>query len=78
MAVLLSLSTVPLKDNKKGIENFNDKLLKFYLVEYFMNNAEGSKWKFYRFLDVKFHLYEMNTPVGKANELPIHFKEGSK
>ena len=23
----------------------------------------GSNWKFYRFLDVKFHVYEMNTVV---------------
>ena len=41
-----------------------------------MNAAESSKWKFYRFLDVKFHVYEMNTPIGKSNELPDHFKEG--
>ncbi len=45
--------------------------------DYFMNDAESSKWKFYRFLDVKFHVYEMNTPIGKSNELPIHFKAGS-
>ncbi len=26
---------------------------------------------------VSFHVYEMNTPIGKSNELPIHFKQGS-
>ncbi len=28
-----------------------------------------------RILDVNFHVYEMNTPIGKSNELPDHFKE---
>ena len=42
-----------------------------------MLESISSKWKFCKFLDVKFHVYEMNTPIGKANELPIHFKEGS-
>ena len=42
-----------------------------------MNKSLASKWKFYRFLDVKFHVYEMNTPIGKINKLPDHFKEGS-
>ena len=36
-----------------------------------------SQWKFYKFLDVEFHVYEISTPIGKANELPNHFKEGS-
>ena len=31
----------------------------------------------YRFLDVKLHVYELNTSIRKANELPDHFKEGS-
>ena len=65
-------------DNKKDINNIIDKLLKLNLVEYFMNDAESSKWKFYRFLDVKFHVYEMNTPIGKINKLPDHFKQGLK
>jgi hypothetical protein len=39
-----------------------------------MQESISSKWKFYRFLDVKFHVYEMNTLIGKSNELPIHFK----
>ncbi len=40
------------------------------------SDRASSAWKFYRFLDVKFHVYEMNTPIGKINELPDHFKEG--
>ncbi len=39
-----------------------------------MNDSESNAWKFYRFLDVKFHVYKMNTPIGKSNELPEHFK----
>jgi hypothetical protein len=42
-----------------------------------MNNSARSAWKFYRFLDAEFHVYEMNTTRGKSNELPIHFKTGS-
>jgi hypothetical protein len=42
-----------------------------------MQETLGSNWKFYRFLDVNFHVDEMNTPIGKTNELPDHFKEGS-
>ena len=64
-------------DNKKDIDRIINKLTDLNLVEYFMNASISSKWKFYRFLDVKFHVYEMNTPIGKSNELPEHFKEGS-
>jgi len=64
-------------DNKKDIDKIINKLIDLNLVEYFMQESISSKWKFYRFLDVKFHVYEMNTPIGKINELPIHFKEGS-
>jgi hypothetical protein len=42
-----------------------------------MNDSASSAWKFYRFLDVKFHVYEMNTPIGKIHELPDHLKQGS-
>jgi len=64
-------------DNKKDVDNIIKRLLDLNLVEYYMNEAESSKWKFYRFLDVKFHVYEMNTPIGKINKLPDHFKQGS-
>ena len=64
-------------DNKKDIDDIINKLSNLNLVEYFMNESISSKWKFYRFLDVKFHVYEMNTPIGKINKLPYHFKEGS-
>ena len=64
-------------DNKKDIDKIVNKLADLNLIEYFMNESASSKWKFYRFLDVKFHVYEMNTPIGKINQLPIHFKEGS-
>jgi hypothetical protein len=64
-------------DNKTDIDNIIKKLTSADLIEYFMLQRGDSRWKFYKFLDVKFHVYEMNTPIGKANELPDHFKEGS-
>ncbi len=41
-----------------------------------MQKSISSERKFYKFLDVRFHVYEMNT-IGKSYELPDHFKEGS-
>ena len=64
-------------DNKKDINNIIDKVSKADLIEQFIKSRKDSSWKFYKFLDVEFHVYEMSTPIGKANELPIHFKEGS-
>ena len=64
-------------DNKKDIDKIINKLTNLNLIEYFMQKSISSKWKFYKFLDVKFHVYEMNTPIGKINKLPDHFKEGS-
>ncbi len=31
----------------------------------------------YEFLGVEYHVYEMISPIGKSNELPIHFREDS-
>jgi hypothetical protein len=42
-----------------------------------MLESISSECKFYRFLDVKFHVYEMITPIGKINKLPDHFEQGS-
>ena len=64
-------------DNKKDIDDIIKKLTSADLIEQFMKQRADSRWKFYKFLDVKFHVYEMNTPIGKANELPVHFKTGS-
>ena len=72
------LSDVTAKNyNKKDIDDIIKKLTSADLIEQFMKQRADSRWKFYKFLDVKFHVYEMNTPIGKANELPKHFKEGS-
>ena len=65
-------------DNKKDINNIIKTLTNVDLIEQFTKQRKDSKWKFYKFLDVKFHVYEMNTPIGKINKLPDHFKEGSK
>jgi hypothetical protein len=37
----------------------------FNLIEEFTKQREDSKTKFYRFLDVEFHGYKINTPTGK-------------
>ncbi len=42
-----------------------------------MLQSANSEWKFYKFLGVEFQVYEMSFPIGKSNELPIRFKEGS-
>jgi hypothetical protein len=62
-------------DSKKDVDNIMKTLSKTDLIEEF--TRENSKPKFYRFLDVKFHVYEMNTPMGKSKRLPDHFKEGA-
>jgi hypothetical protein len=40
-----------------------------------MRQRKDIRWKFYRFFGVEFHVYKMNTPIGKANELPIHLEK---
>jgi hypothetical protein len=65
-------------DNKNDIESIISKVQKEDLIEKVTRQvANNSAWKFYKFLGIAFHIYEMNTPIGKANELPIHFKQGS-
>ena len=65
-------------DNKKDIERIIATVEKEDLIEKLTRQvANNSAWKIYKFLGIAFHIYEMNTPIGKANELPIHFKQGS-
>jgi hypothetical protein len=64
-------------DNKKDIDNIIAKIGKSDLIEEFTNKRENSQWKFYKFLSVVFHVYEMSTPIGKINELPLHFNQDS-
>ena len=64
-------------DSKKDIENIISKIEKDDLITELMREAKTSAWQFYKFLGVSFHVYEMNTPIRKINELPKHFKEGS-
>ena len=65
-------------DNKNDIERIIAKVEKEDLIEKLTKQvANNSAWKFYKFLGITFHIYEMNTPIGKANELPDHFKQGS-
>ncbi len=44
---------------------------KAHLIEQFANSREKSSFKFYKFLDVEFHVYEMSTPIGKAMNYQI-------
>ena len=62
-------------DNKRDIDNAIDTISKTNLIEYFTMKQENSKWKFYKILSVSFHVYIMNTPIGKVNELPDHLKQ---
>ena len=43
-------------DNKKDINNIIDKISKADLIEEFTNKRKNSQWKFYKFLDVEFHV----------------------
>ena len=62
-------------DNKNDIERIIAKVEKEDLIEKLTKQvANNSAWKFYKFLGITFHIYEMNTPIGKANELPKHLK----
>ena len=55
-------------DNKKDIENVISTITKTDLIEYFMLKSTTSSWKFYKFLGVEFHIYEMSSPIGKATK----------
>ena len=41
------------------------------------NERPTSEWKFYEFLYVRFDVYQMTSPIGKAHNLPSHFTTGS-
>jgi hypothetical protein len=61
-------------DNKKDIEWIINKVEEEDLISEMAAKADSSQWEFYKFLGVTFHIYEMNTPMGKANELPSILK----
>ncbi len=50
---------------EKDIDSIINELSELNLIEYssFMNESISSKWKFCKFLDVEFYVYEMNTPI---------------
>ena len=69
---------------KNNLRNYITKVIrdsqskKKYVDTYFYcEYDENISGKFYKFLGVTFHIYEMNTPIGKSNELPDHYKQGS-
>ena len=64
-------------DNKKDIESIISKVEEKDLILDLVADADSSRWKFYKFLGITFHIYEMNTPIGRSNELPVHYKQGS-
>ena len=61
-------------DNKKDVNDVIKKISRADLLDEFTLSRKDIAWKFRRFLAVEFHIYEMNTPIGKIAELPIHFK----
>ncbi len=61
-------------DNKNDIDNIILKSYKFWFNWILHAAKKESRMEVYIFLDVKYHVYEINTPIGKANKLPIHFQ----
>ena len=57
-------------DKKKDVNDIIKKISQAGLLDEFTKSRKDSAWKFWRFLAVEFHVYEMNTPIGKINELP--------
>jgi len=64
-------------DNTMDIQNINNEILRTNLIDKLVDLRDDSAWRFYEFLYVRFDVYELKTTIGKANELPQHFKEGS-
>ena len=64
-------------DNKKDIDLLVQKIQKMNLVEKLIKKREGSSWKFYEFIYVRFDVYEMDSPIGAGIELPQHLLTGS-
>jgi len=64
-------------DNKRDIQSAYDEILKTNLIEKLAALRENSAWIFYEFLYIRFDVYELKTTIGKALELPAHFKEDS-
>jgi hypothetical protein len=46
-------------DNKKDIDDIIKRLTSADLIEQFMKQRSDSRWKFYKFLDVEFNVYEI-------------------
>ena len=63
-------------DNKKDVNDIIKKISQADLLDEFTLARNDSAWKFWRFLAAEFRVYEMNTSIGKINELPIHIKTG--
>ena len=64
-------------DNRQDINNIIKKVSQSDLIEEFTKSRKGSNWRFYKFLSVEFHVYQMETTIGKSQELPAHFKTDS-
>ncbi len=54
--------------DKNDVDNIMNELSNHNLVIYFTQESKSSKWKFFKYLDLKYNVYEMNTPIGKANK----------
>jgi len=64
-------------DNKNDLERIIKLVEKEDLIGHLVDQRDSSRWNFYKFLGITFHIYEMDSPIGKINELPNHFKTDS-
>ena len=64
-------------DNKRDIQNIYNEVVGTNLIDKLTKLRDNSAWKFYEFLYIRFDVYELKTTIGKAQELPPHFKEES-
>ncbi len=64
-------------DNKNDIDKLIQEIRKHNLIEKVIDKRPTSEWKFYEFLYVRFDVYQMTSPIGKAHNLPAHFTSGS-
>ena len=62
-------------DNKKDVEKFIMDCQNERIIDKATSLRPDSKWKFFDFVYVRFDVYELNSAIGKINELPQHLKK---
>ena len=65
-------------DNKKDMDNLLNRINIQNEIEKLTNLENGSQWKFYKFVYVRFDIYHMDAPIGAGNViLADHLKTGT-